>query len=106
MMSVEVVIQELQDRRDEIERLQMELENLKKQVTSDVDHLSSSLQEERYRSERLEEMINDLTELHQVEVGNLKQGVMEMEEKVSYQSEERVSDLRESLEACQTRVSL
>jgi len=36
-----------------------------------VTYLSHSLQEERFRCERLEEQINDLTELHQNEVENL-----------------------------------
>lgn len=31
------------------------------------------LEEERYRSERLEEQLNDLTELHQNEITNMKQ---------------------------------
>lgn len=63
------------------------------------------IQEERFRTERLEEQINDLTELHQNEVENLKQALVDMEEKVQYQSEERVRDIHEMLEHCQTKVS-
>lgn len=62
------------------------------------------MQEERFRTERLEEQINDLTELHQNEVENLKQALVDMEEKVQYQSEERVRDIHEMLEHCQTKV--
>lgn len=62
------------------------------------------LQEERFRTERLEEQINDLTELHQNEVENLKQAMVDMEEKVQYQSEERLRDIHEMLEHCQTKV--
>jgi len=62
------------------------------------------LQEERFRAERLEEQVNDLTELHQAETGNLKQALADAEEKLSYQSEERLRDLAEMLEACQTKV--
>lgn len=61
-------------------------------------------QEERFRTERLEEQINDLTELHQNEVENLKQALVDMEEKVQYQSEERMRDIHEMLEHCQTKV--
>ena len=61
-------------------------------------------QEERFRTERLEEQINDLTELHQNEVENLKQAMADMEEKVQYQSEERLRDIHEILEHCQTKV--
>lgn len=49
--------------------------------------------------------MNDLIELHQNEIENLKQGIADMEEKVQYQSEERLRDVHEMLESCQTRVS-
>lgn len=62
------------------------------------------LQDERFKTERLEEQINDLTELHQNEVENLKQAMADMEEKVQYQSEERLRDIHEMLEHCQTKV--
>jgi sensor histidine kinase YesM len=70
----------------------------------DVAFVSQALQEERFRSERLEEQVNDLTELHQNEVENLKQTITDMEEKVQYQSEERLRDIHEMLECCQTKV--
>jgi hypothetical protein len=40
------------------------------------------VREEHDRFERLEEQLNDLTELHQHEVENIKSGVRDMEEKV------------------------
>nr|XP_005997890.1 PREDICTED: transmembrane and coiled-coil domains protein 1 [Latimeria chalumnae] len=55
--------------------------------------------------ERLEEQLNDLTELHQNEILNLKQELASMEEKIAYQSYERARDIQEALEACQTRIS-
>lgn len=91
--------------------------------------MTSTLESERYRAEGLEEQINDLTELHQVrrpfwhtahthvfnslinvlllqnEIENLKQAIADMEEKVQYQSDERLRDVNEVLENCQTRVS-
>lgn len=39
----------------------------------EINVLRSMLEEERYRSERLEEQLNDLTELHQNEITNMKQ---------------------------------
>ncbi len=48
--------------------------------------------------------MNDLIELHQNEIENLKQNMADMEEKVQYQSEERLRDVHEMLESCQTRV--
>lgn len=101
----------------------------------EFNNLTSTLESERYRAEGLEEQINDLTELHQVrrpfwhtahqnthihvhvfyslinvlllqnEIENLKQAIADMEEKVQYQSDERLRDVNEVLENCQTRVS-
>lgn len=65
-----------------------------------------ALESDRYRAERLEGQINDLTELHQNEIENLKQAMADMEEKVQYQSDERLRDVNEVLENCQTRVCL
>jgi len=48
----------------------------------------------RFRYERLEEQLNDLTELHQNEMTNLKQELASMEEKVAYQSYERARDIQ------------
>lgn len=76
------------------------------QVNTDSQFICQGLQEERFRAERLEEQVNDLTELHQAETGNLKQALADAEEKLSYQSEERLRDLAEMLEACQTKVRI
>lgn len=78
---------------------------LQKMISKEIEMLNQALQEERFRSERLEEQINDLTELHQNEVENLKQTICDMEEKVQYQSEERLRDIQEMLESCQTKVN-
>ncbi len=96
-------------------------------LQQEVSIVSAALQEERFRVERLEEQINDLTELHQNEVKyhdckilhnfsrlaitlslskveNLKQNIADMEEKVQYQSEERLRDINDLLDSCHTRV--
>lgn len=49
-----------------------------------------------FRCERLEEQLNDLTELHQNEILNLKQELASMEEKIAYQSYERARDIQAS----------
>jgi Predicted transmembrane and coiled-coil 2 protein len=73
-------------------------------VLAEQQFTSQALLDERFRVERLEEQLNDLTELHQTEVENLKTQVADSEEKVQYQSEERLRDIHEMLEACQTKV--
>jgi len=100
----ETMFTELQERHEEIDRLREELESVKQAMQREVAFVSQALQEERFRSERLEEQVNDLTELHQNEVENLKQTITDMEEKVQYQSEERLRDIHEMLECCQTKV--
>ncbi|XP_064480895.1 transmembrane and coiled-coil domains protein 2-like isoform X2 [Ornithodoros turicata] len=102
---LESVLIELNERKEECQRLSEEVEALKNQMQQEYTYFSHTLQEERYRYERLEEQMNDLIELHQNEIENLKQGIADMEEKVQYQSEERLRDVQEVLESCQTRIS-
>lgn len=101
--NLEPLFNELQERREEIEMLKEKVESLKG-VQQDIQYLNMAIQEERFKSERLEEQINDLTELHQNEVENLKQTLADMEEKVQYQSEERLRDIHDMLESCHTKV--
>ncbi|XP_049811905.1 transmembrane and coiled-coil domains protein 2 isoform X3 [Schistocerca nitens] len=103
--NLESILQELHERGEDCERLREELETLKQSLQQEVSFLSQALTEERFRSERLEEQVNDLTELHQNEVENLKQALADMEEKVQYQSEERLRDIHDMLDSCQTKIS-
>ncbi|KAJ8707419.1 hypothetical protein PYW08_010671 [Mythimna loreyi] len=98
------ILNELRERREDFERLSEKIDALKN-LSQEVSFLSAALQEERFKTERLEEQINDLTELHQNEVENLKQALTDVEEKVQYQSEERIRDIHEALDLCQTKIS-
>ncbi len=91
--------------REEVEHLREEMDEQRQQFKSEVDALTYQLREERDRCERLEEQVNDLTELHQHEIENIKSGVGDMEEKVQYQSEERLLDIKEHLQALETKVT-
>lgn len=71
---------------------------------SELGLLRSLLEEEKFRVERLEEQVNDLTELHQNEMANLKQDTASVEEKIEYRLEERTTDLSDLVDNCQTRV--
>ncbi|KAK2710333.1 transmembrane and coiled-coil domains protein 2-like isoform X4 [Artemia franciscana] len=104
-LEMETVWSELKDLRSESEKLREEIESLKASTQSDNLFVSQALQEMRYRLERLEEQVNDLSDLHQSEVSSLRQGVNDMEDKVNYQSEERVRDIHEMLETCLTRIA-
>uniref|UniRef100_A0A3Q3X227 Uncharacterized protein n=1 Tax=Mola mola TaxID=94237 RepID=A0A3Q3X227_MOLML len=98
-------LEELSELKHAQSQLEEDLEGLKSQFKKEYGIISQTLQEERYRYERLEDQLNDLTELHQHEMANLKQELASVEERVAYQAQERARDIQEALESCQTRVS-
>ncbi|XP_046879258.1 transmembrane and coiled-coil domain protein 3-like isoform X2 [Hypomesus transpacificus] len=99
------VLEEVREIREAQSQLAEDMEALKAQFKRDYNFITQTLQEERYRFERLEDQLNDLTELHQHETSDLKQELASIEEKVAYQAYERARDIQEALESCQTRVS-
>ncbi|XP_040593576.1 transmembrane and coiled-coil domains protein 2 isoform X1 [Mesocricetus auratus] len=103
--NLDTLLEELRDIKEGQSHLEDSMEDLKNQLQRDYTYMTQCLQEERYRYERLEEQLNDLTELHQNEMTNLKQELASMEEKVAYQSYERARDIQEAVESCLTRVT-
>ncbi|XP_073183639.1 transmembrane and coiled-coil domain protein 3 isoform X1 [Lepidochelys kempii] len=99
-----MILEELREIKETQSQLADDIENLKAQFQRDYGFISQTLQEERYRYERLEDQLNDLTDLHQHETANLKQELASIEERVAYQACERSRDVQEALESCQTRV--
>nr|XP_020515492.1 transmembrane and coiled-coil domain protein 3-like [Labrus bergylta] len=98
-------LEEVREIKEAQSQLEEDMEELKTQFKREFGVVSQSLQEERFRFERLEDQLNDLTELHQHEMTNLKQELASIEERVAYQAQERARDIQEALESCQTRVS-
>ncbi|EPQ19626.1 Transmembrane and coiled-coil domains protein 2 [Myotis brandtii] len=103
--NLDALVDELREIKEGQSHLEDSMEDLKSQLQRDYTYMTQCLQEERYRYERLEEQLNDLTELHQNEMSNLKQELASMEEKVAYQSYERARDIQEAVESCLTRVT-
>ncbi|XP_053884161.1 transmembrane and coiled-coil domain protein 3 isoform X1 [Malaclemys terrapin pileata] len=99
-----MILEELREIKETQSQLADDIQNLKAQFQRDYGFISQTLQEERYRYERLEDQLNDLTDLHQHETANLKQELASIEERVAYQACERSRDVQEALESCQTRV--
>ncbi|XP_075469867.1 transmembrane and coiled-coil domains protein 2 isoform X3 [Ascaphus truei] len=93
----DAILEELCEIKDGQSHLEDSMEDLKSQLQRDYSYMTQCLQEERYRYERLEEQLNDLTELHQNEMTLLKQELASMEEKVAYQSYERARDIQPPL---------
>ncbi|KAG8451095.1 hypothetical protein GDO86_003387 [Hymenochirus boettgeri] len=101
----DAILEELCEIKDGQSHIEDSMEDIKSQLQRDYSYMTQCLQEERYRYERLEEQLNDLTELHQNEMTLLKQELASMEEKVAYQSYERARDIQEAVESCLTRVT-
>ncbi|CAG5134621.1 unnamed protein product [Candidula unifasciata] len=74
-------------------------------MQTEVSLLRSLLEDERFKVERLEEQLNDLTELHQHEMLNFKQDLTSMEEKIEYRLDERTTDLSDLVDNASTRIS-
>ncbi|XDV25265.1 hypothetical protein PO909_029210 [Leuciscus waleckii] len=97
--------EEIRELREAQNLLADDIDTLKTQFKCEFENITQTLQEERFRCERLEDQLNDLTELHQNETANLKQELASIEEKMAYQAYERARDIQDALEVCQTRVS-
>ncbi|KAK3780488.1 hypothetical protein RRG08_045152 [Elysia crispata] len=82
-----------------------EFEDYRVQMQNDMSLLRSQLEDERFRVERLEEQLNDLTELHQHEILNLRQDLSSTEEKIEYRLDERTTDLSDLVDNTSTRIS-
>ncbi|KAF3688650.1 Transmembrane and coiled-coil domain protein 3 [Channa argus] len=100
-----MTLEEVREIKEAQSQLEEDMGELKAQFKREYGIISQTLQEERFRFERLEDQLNDLTELHQNEMANLKQELASIEERVAYQAQERARDIQEALESCQTRVS-
>ncbi|XP_041469812.1 transmembrane and coiled-coil domains protein 2-like isoform X4 [Lytechinus variegatus] len=86
-------------------RLQQNIEDLQNQLQHQLQYFNQTLQEERYRAERLEEQLTDLTDLHTHAMSNLQQELSSVQERLEYRMEERSRDYIDSVEQCQTRIS-
>ncbi|KAK3535691.1 hypothetical protein QTP70_020578 [Hemibagrus guttatus] len=102
--TVDLMLEELQEIRQSQLQFAEDMNLLKENINGD-NFLTQRLEDERDRVERLEEQLNDLVELHQHEMANLKQELASIEEKVAYRANERARDLQEVLESCNSRLS-
>ena len=81
------------------------MNKLRQQFHKEVEDLVYRLQEEGDRCAKLEDQINDLTELHQSQIEHIKNLVNDNEEQAHYQSEERVRDINDKLKMLETKVT-
>ncbi|CAK8690929.1 unnamed protein product [Clavelina lepadiformis] len=96
---------DIQELRQSQTQMESEWQEWKAQMHKEHDILTNTLNVEMSRYARLENQLNDVTELHQREVTILKQELTSMEEKLEYHANERARDMQEAIENCQTRVA-
>lgn len=88
-----------------VTRLTEELDQCKRWYSTELAALKQVFDEERFKNDRLEEQMNDMTELNQNEFSNLRQDITSMDEKIQYRLDERTTDLQDNVENCQTRIT-
>ncbi|KAL3892295.1 hypothetical protein ACJMK2_004512 [Sinanodonta woodiana] len=88
-----------------LQRYQEDSEMHKNAVQIEISGLRGMFDDDKFKMDRLEEQMNDITELHQHEVVNLRQDIASMEEKLEYRLDERTTDIHDLLENCQTRIT-
>lgn len=99
---VNMMMEEFHEIRQSQVQLADEMQGLQQMLSEDC--CKQMLEDEKYRVDRLEERLNDLVDLHQHEMANLKQDLASIEERVAYQANERARDLQEVLESCHSRI--
>merc|ERR1712203_1027881 len=87
-----------------VQDLREGMSKLRQQFHKEVEDLVYRLSEEGDRCAKLEDQINDLTELHQSQIEHIKNLVNDNEEQAHYQSEERVRDINDKLKMLETKV--
>jgi hypothetical protein len=104
LLNLGPILGEIQGIKEATKQLRDNVEIIRHQVQQEYAYFHQALHEEKYRYQKLEDQMNDLTELHQAEMLNLKQEITSMEDKIEYQNQERIRDLQDAIENSQTRI--
>ncbi|XP_060678393.1 transmembrane and coiled-coil domains protein 1-like [Hemiscyllium ocellatum] len=99
------ILEELTDIKETQLNLELNFKNIAEQYNHHYLVFQESLEEEKYRSTQLQAELNDLMDLHQNEVLNLKSELASLEEKIAYQSYESSRDIWEVLENFQSKMA-
>uniref|UniRef100_A0A0R3RXG4 Protein CASP n=1 Tax=Elaeophora elaphi TaxID=1147741 RepID=A0A0R3RXG4_9BILA len=97
--------------RNDIQELKVQnqalLEQLKKSQTqnkSEFSYFNNALHEERIKTQRLEEMLNETIELHQAEMIALKSDLNTIATRMDYQYSDRFRSIEENIESTQNKM--
>ncbi|VDK84551.1 unnamed protein product [Litomosoides sigmodontis] len=96
---------------DDIENLKTQnqtlldqLNKLQTQNKSEFNYFNNALHEERIKTQRLEEMLNETIELHQAEIIALKSDLNTIATRMDYQYSDRFRSIEENIESTQNKI--
>ncbi|XP_038638525.1 transmembrane and coiled-coil domains protein 1-like [Scyliorhinus canicula] len=98
------MLEELAEIKETQINLELNFKSIAEQYNQHYAAFEESLHEEKYRLNQLQAQLNDLIDLHQNEVLNLKSELASLEEKIAYQSYESSRDIWEVLENFQSKL--
>ncbi|KRZ76758.1 Bardet-Biedl syndrome 2 -like protein [Trichinella papuae] len=96
--------EEVRALQNAVASLSREIDRLKAQIQQEYNFFHGALHEEKYRYQHLEDQMNDMVELHQAEISNLKEEVQMIEGRLQYQFRDQIQDIQDLIGQMQTKV--
>ncbi|VDM07004.1 unnamed protein product [Wuchereria bancrofti] len=95
---------DIQELKAQNQALFEQLNKLQTQNKSEFNYFNSALHEERIKTQRLEEMLNETIELHQAEMIALKSDLNTIATRMDYQYSDRFRSIEENIESTQNKM--
>ncbi|CAG9538468.1 unnamed protein product [Cercopithifilaria johnstoni] len=95
---------DVQELKTQNQTLLEQLNKLKTQNKSEFNYFNNALHEERIKTQRLEEMLNETIELHQAEIIALKSDLNTIATRMDYQYSDRFRSIEENIESTQNKM--
>ncbi|KRY88767.1 Bardet-Biedl syndrome 2 -like protein [Trichinella pseudospiralis] len=96
--------EEVRALQNAVASLSRDIDQLKAQIQQEYNFFHGALHEEKYRYQHLEDQMNDMVELHQAEISNLKEEVQMIEGRLQYQFRDQIQDIQDLIGQMQTKV--
>ncbi|KAL1229771.1 Transmembrane and coiled-coil domains protein [Trichinella spiralis] len=96
--------EEVRALQNAVTSLSREIDRLKAQIQQEYNFFHGALHEEKYRYQHLEDLMNDMVELHQAEISNLKEEVQMIEGRLQYQFRDQIQDIQDLIGQMQAKV--
>ncbi|VBB30303.1 unnamed protein product [Acanthocheilonema viteae] len=95
---------DIQELKAQNQALLEQLNKLQVQNKSEFNYFNNALHEERIKTQRLEEMLNETIELHQAEIIALKSDLNTIATRMDYQYSDRFRSIEENIESTQNKM--